>query len=129
MPRRHDLLAHWVDRGMINPVQFTAGRRFEVLYGRADMDGHVAIDLCRPKVDGKRTPHAVADDVVFARGELLALRPILGAFDFALICRVLGAGRDLAEAESSDHQRRYLAHRLRDALGMMAARFAHEPAF
>ena len=123
MPRRHDLLLHWADRGVISSVQFTAGRRFEALYGRADMDGHVAIDLCRPKVDGKRTPHVLADDVVFARGELLALRPILGAFDFALVCRVLGAGRELAES-GAEAERKYLGHRVRDALGMMASRFA-----
>lgn len=71
------------------------------------------------------------------QSELQVLRPILGVFDFALVCRVVGAGHDLVGAtvadgvrvihdahSGNDADRRYLVHRIRDALGVMAARFA-----
>ena len=137
MPRRHDVLDHWLKHRQITARQANAGRRFRDLYDVAGIEGHAFIDPVGPRASLVLGARGVAATRAEAQSELQALRPVLGALDFALVCRVVGAGEDILGATvsdgkkvtndthaGSDADRRYLAHRIRDALGVMAARFA-----
>ena len=124
MPRRHDVLASWLAHRVITPRQADAGERFRLLFDVAGLEGHAIIDPIGPKAAWPERVRGAADSRMVARDELKALRGTLGIVDFALVCRVIGTGRELGEDGTSDADRRYLAHRIRDALGVMAARFA-----
>lgn len=134
MPRRHDILASWLAHRQITPRQAEAGRRFRDLFDVSGIEGHAVIDPTGPMVTMAERSRGVASARLMAQSELQALRPILGAFDFALVSRVIGAGQDIAGHvlpggkvdgnAATDAEKRYLAHRIRDALGLMAARFA-----
>lgn len=136
MPRRHDVLESWLSHRQITHQQAEAGRRFRDLYDVADMGGHAVID---PGPKSTTVRSGVGLDRATAKSEMLALRPVLGSFDFALVCRVVGAGGDLVGATvtdgkrvttdthaPNDAERRYLAHRVRDALSIMANQFRIE---
>lgn len=134
MPRRHDILESWFAHRQIDRRQLDAGRRFRDLFDVSGVGGHAVIDLGAPKVSLQERTRGAAGARIIAQSELQALRDILGAMDFALVSRVIGAGHDVAGVEApggqhdahaaTDAEKRYLAHRIRDALGIMAARFA-----
>lgn len=134
MPRRSDVLTNWASHGQISHRQAWAGQRFRALYDAAGMQGHAVMDPGMPPMSiDERRPGAVGARLM-AQSELMEIRPLLGHFDFALVSLVVGAGQDIAghvlpggKADAyavSQEQKRYLAHRIRDALGLMAARFA-----
>ena len=92
------------------------------------------VDPMGPATSLQERTRGAAGARLLARSELQELQKTLGMIDFALVCRVIGAGHDIAGVEvpggGKDHHaatesgRRYLAHRVRDALGVMAARFS-----
>lgn len=136
--RKRDLLGEWRSHHQIDERQFQAGQRFVRLIERADMHGHASIDLGMVRVDRSPCGTAAAARVAMAKAEMIELRQILGVTDFALACRVIGEGHDLSGAvvadgaasvdthAGGDARRRYLAARIRDALALLAARFAME---
>lgn len=114
-----DILEHWRAQGAISPDQFAAGRHFVRLYDSA-IGGRAAIDPERIRVDGGLGQGAAAERILLARTELAQLGAVVGQIDFTLLCRILGLGRDLKADTPDPGERKYLARRVRDALGTIA---------
>lgn len=119
--RVRDLLEHWRSQGAISAAQFTAGRRFVSLYD-ATIAGRATVDPERIKVDGGLGHGPAAERMVLARSELDEIKHVVGELDYSLLCRVLGIGTDLKADAPEEADRKYLARRLRDALGIIANR-------
>ena len=119
--RVRDLLEHWRSQGAITAVQFDAGQHFLRLYD-ATIAGRATIDPERIRVDGGSGSGPAAERMVIARGELNAIKTAVGQFDFALLCRVIGMGRDLKADTPEEAERKYISRRVRDALHVIANR-------
>ena len=119
--RIRDLLEHWRCQGAITPAQHEAGRHFLRLYD-ATIGGRSTLDPERIKVDGGLGHGPAAERMAIARCELDAMKQAIGEFDFALLCRIIGMGRDLKADTPAEADRKYLARRVRDALATIANR-------
>ena len=118
--RVRDLLEHWRSQGAITSAQFDAGQHFLRLYD-STVGGRATIDPERIRGEGGvRQP--AAERVVIARCELDAIKTAVGQFDFALLCRIIGMGRDLKADTPEEAERKYLSRRVRDALHVIANR-------
>ena len=105
----------------ITPSQYDAGRHFLRLYD-ATLDGRSTLDPERIRVDGGLGRGPATERIVIARCELDAMKLVVGEFDFALLCRIIGMGRDLKADTPEEADRKYLARRVRDALATIANR-------
>ncbi|TVR07417.1 MAG: hypothetical protein EA385_12890 [Salinarimonadaceae bacterium] len=120
---RHDPLIHWKSRGQIDEAEYHAGRRFQRIHARAEIGGPAALDYSKPLVDGGYPQDPLTDRVVQANAEMLALRAVLGQADFLLVIRVICLGNTIdqeAAAWGGRDPSRYVARRVRDALGALA---------
>lgn len=120
---RHDPLIHWHSRNQIDDAEYHAGRKFQRIHARAEIGGPASLDYSKPLVDGSYPQDPLTDRVVAANRELLDLRDVLGHTDFLLVIRVVCLGRaidDEALGWGGREPARYIARRVRDALGILA---------
>ncbi len=122
---RDDPLAALYSRKHIDHGQYMAGRKWQALYEMSGIGGVRAIDPTKEAVDGGRMPEMLTDVHRSAVKRLALLGRALGMEGEALIKDVLGRGYSLelaaaARGTTSERERRYLGHRLRECLETLA---------
>lgn len=122
--RRLEILKHWHMRRQIDDAQRDAGEWLRLVHERAQLRSSSTVDFSQPFVDGRRVPEPLTDAMVRARATLALIAGVLGKRDYDLVTRVVCEGVRLEEEARRWPGRepaRYIARRVRDALGTLAA--------
>lgn len=110
----------------IDEAQFQAGRRWQRDFEASEIGGAKAMDPTNEPVDGGGAfPESLTDARLRATKAILDADAVLGHEGKSLIRAVLGCGMSLKDAAderglTSDRDRRYIAHRFREALETLA---------
>lgn len=121
-------------RGRIDPVQYEAGRRFRVLFERAEIGGARGIDPGKVKVDGGGAGDPLDAGVAEAIGMLGRIANGVGNVSYRLLHQVAGAGKTLTEvaagwpmAGAMQLRCAYVGERFREALDDLVVHLGIEP--
>lgn len=118
---RHDLLIHWRARRAIDDAQYIAGQRLQGLWYRARIGAPSAIQYDKDKVDVSAPTDPIADRIIAAANELREIAGYLGKADYKLVTALVCDGQQISDFAARKVEREYVARRVRDALGYLAA--------
>lgn len=120
---RHDVLVHWRARKQIDDAQYAAGLKLQKIWYKARIGMPGSVQYGRDKVDVSGSGTSVAERFMEASKELAGINSHLGMTDYGLLCRVICEGSRLeheAQPVGGREPERYIARRIKDALGYLA---------
>lgn len=107
-------------RGKLDEAQKKAGDRFRAVWEACGGSGAAAMDYSRTHVDGGGTRDPISERQVDAGKQLAECRHLLGARNFALVCKVCGQGLSFSDISTDQRAKLTMADNLRDSLNDLA---------
>lgn len=107
-------------RGKLDDAQKKAADRFRSAWEACGGAGAAAMDYSRTHVDGGGARDPISERLVAASQELASCRNLLGARNFALVCKVCGQGLSFGDITTDQRAKLTMADNLRDSLNDLA---------
>lgn len=107
-------------RGKLDEAQKKAADRFRATWEACGGAGAGAMDYSRTHVDGGGARDPISERVVTAASDLRACRMLLGARNYALVCKVCGQGLSFGDISTDQRTKLTMADNLRDSLNDLA---------
>lgn len=107
-------------RGKLDDAQKKAADRFRATWEACGGAGAGAMDYSRTHVDGGGARDPISERVVIAAGDLRECRMLLGARNYALVCKVCGQGLSFGDISKDARAKLTMADNLRDSLNDLA---------
>jgi hypothetical protein len=107
-------------RGKLDEAQKKAADRFRATWEACGGAGAGAMDYSRTHVDGGGARDPISERVVTAASDLRECRMLLGARNYALVCKVCGQGLSFGDISTDQRAKLTMADNLRDSLNDLA---------